>query len=59
MVGNYKDGDIVIDTTYRQIFIFNTKIDGWIAKNKPKQLRLATKRESQKIIAKKVNFIYY
>jgi|2_EtaG_2_1085320.scaffolds.fasta_scaffold04547_3 hypothetical protein len=55
----FKNGDIVIDTTYRQLFIYNENIDGWMAKNKPKQLKLANKEQRDRLIKKGTNFIYY
>ncbi len=59
MKSKYKNGDIVIDTTYRQLFKYNEEIDGWMAKNKPQQLRLANEKEKLNLIKKGTNFIYY
>ena len=59
MESKYKDGDIVIDTTYRQLFIFDQKVDGWMAKNKPGQLRFANEKERNNLIKKGTTFIYY
>jgi hypothetical protein len=59
MVNKYKDGDIIIDTTYRHLFIYNEKVDGWMARNKPQQLKLASKEQREKLIKKGTTFLYY
>ncbi|MCK5614841.1 hypothetical protein KAR91_73950 [Candidatus Pacearchaeota archaeon] len=59
MANKYKNGDIVIDTVYRQLFIYNEKVDGWMAKNKPEQLKFANKEQREKLIKKGTTFIYY
>lgn len=58
-MSKYKNGDIVIDTTYSQLFIFDQEVDGWMAKNKPEQLRLANEKERANLIKKGTRFIYY
>jgi len=56
---DYNEGDIVIDNTLRHIFKFQDKIDGWLAENKPKQLRLANEKESKYLLRKDRTFIHY
>ena len=58
-MAKYKDGDIVTDTEIRETFTYKEEVDGWMAKNKPKQLRLATDHEKNNLIRKGTDFIYY
>lgn len=44
---NFKDGDIVTDKTFKEVFIFNDKIDGYLARTKPEQLKLSTDKEKE------------
>lgn len=59
MKNKYKDGDIVTDTVIKETFTWDQKIDGWMGKNKPKQLRFATDHEKNNLIRKGSTFIYY
>lgn len=59
MANKYKDGDVVTDTEIKETFTYNQKVDGWLAKNRPKQLRSATDHEKNNLIRKGATFIYY
>ena len=58
-MSKYKDGDIVTDTVIKETFTYNQDIDGWMAKNRPKQLRFANQNEKDNLIRRCVNFYYY
>ncbi len=55
----YKDGDIVTDTVIKETFTWNGLIDDWIAKNRPKQLRMANDKEKDNLIKRGVTYFYY
>lgn len=44
---NFSDGDIVTDTEFREIFVFEDKRDGLRAQLNPDVIRLATEEEKQ------------
>lgn len=55
----YKNGDIVTDIVIKETFTFNDKIDRWVARNRPKQLRMANQKEKDNLTKRGVSFYYY
>lgn len=49
-MNNFKTGDIVVDTEYNEIFVFNGRRDGYKAATKPAKFRLAKPDERKKLI---------
>lgn len=50
MKNKFKDGDIVTDTRYNEVFVFDTQRDGRMTDLRNSELRLATESEKQKLI---------
>ena len=46
---NFKDGDIVIDVDFNEVFVFSDSRDGFKAEFKPETFRLATEDEKRNV----------